>query len=774
MKYHAPFFTQILKGEKHMNVEEMVSKMTLEEKASILTGSDFWHTEGIERLGLPQFMMCDGPNGLRKQEGEADHLGLQGSISTVCYPTASAVASTFDEELAEKLGETLGKECNRENVSMLLGPGLNMKRSPICGRNFEYYSEDPYLAGKLAAAYIRGVQKQGVAACPKHFAANNQEYRRMSGNSVVDERTLFEIYLTAFEMAVKEGKPKSIMCSYNRLNGTYLSENKYMLTDVLRDKFGFDGFVVTDWGAGKDAVKGVEAGLDLVMPGPNDDAPKAIVQAVMKGKLDEEKVDRAVKDILEVFNWSVENRPEATLESSDLTRKADYEVALEVALAGAVLLKNDNKSLPIESDSKVLFVGEFAQKPRYQGSGSSHINSDYVSNALDCAKDRDVSFVQGYDTSDPSISYKLREEAVNAAAEVDEIVIFAGLPGSYESEGFDRKDINLPADQNKLIAELSSLGKKTVVVLHNGAPVAMPWIDSVDAVLDMQLAGDAAGEAAVKLLYGEANPCGKLAESYPVKLSDNPSFLNFPGDSGCPVYAEGIYIGYRYYEKKGMQVLFPFGHGLGYTEFEYSKVRVSSDHITDEDTVEVSVDIWNVGRYPGYEVVQLYVSDNESTVLRPLKELKGFKKVYLRPEEEKTVTFTLDKRSFAYYSVKTHDYLVESGDFTIMVGASSADIRRTAQIYVEGTTDIPLSVNMTTAIMEILETKKGREILGPVIEGIRGNGSDEDSEHDESMGEGGAEMFDAMIREMPIGNLPSFGIIGMDQVKKLITRLNKK
>ena len=756
-----------------MNVKEMVSKMTLEEKASILSGSDFWHTEGIERLGLPQFMMCDGPNGLRKQEGESDHLGLHGSISTVCYPTASAVASTFDEELSEKLGETLGKECVREDVSMLLGPGLNMKRSPICGRNFEYYSEDPYLAGKLAAAYIRGVQKEGVAACPKHFAANNQEYRRMSGNSVVDERTLHEIYLTAFEMAVKEGKPKSIMCSYNRLNGTYLSENKYMLTDVLRDRFGFDGFVVTDWGAGKDAVKGVEAGLDLVMPGPNDDAPKAIAEAVRAGKLSEEKVDQAVTNILEVFNWTMESREKEPQKSSDATRKADYEVALEIALAGAVLLKNTGRALPIKDDRKVLFVGEFAKKPRYQGSGSSHINSAFVSSAFECAKDRGISFVAGYDTSDPSLSYKLREEAVNAAADADEIVIFAGLPGSYESEGFDRKDINLPAEQDKLIAELSHLGKMTVVVMHNGAPVAMPWLDSVDAVLDMQLCGDATGEAAVKLLYGDSNPRGKLAESYPQKLSDNPSFLNFPGDSGCPVYAEGIYIGYRYYEKKRMQVLFPFGHGLSYTEYEYSRLKVSSDHITDKDTVDITVEIWNVGRYAGYEVVQLYVGAADSSVSRPLKELKGFRKVYLKPEEKKPVTFTLDKRSFAYYNEKLHDFYVESGDYTIMVGASSNDIRRTARVHVEGTTDIPLNVDMTTAIMEIMETRKGKEILGPVFEQIKGGGSDSGSGHDESMGEGGAEMFESMIKEMPIGNLPSFGIMGMDQVKALIDKLNE-
>ncbi len=755
-----------------MDVKELVSKMTLEEKASLLSGSDFWHTQAVERLGLEEFMMCDGPNGLRKQEGESDHLGLHGSISTVCYPTASTVASTFDEELAEKLGETLGKECVREDVSMLLGPGLNMKRSPVCGRNFEYYSEDPYLAGKIAAAYIRGVQSQGVAACPKHFAANNQEYRRMSGNSTVDERTLHEVYLTAFEMAVKEGKPKSIMCSYNRLNGTYLSENKYMLTDVLRDKWGFDGFVVTDWGAGKGPKEGVEAGLDLVMPGPNDDTPKAIVEAVKAGELDEAKVDRAVTNILEVFNWTKENRPTDPPRSSDDTRKEDYKVALEIALAGAVLLKNTRRALPIREDRKVLFVGEFAKKPRIQGSGSSHINSAYVSNAYDFAKDRDISFVQGYNTKEPELDYKLRDEAVNAARDVDEIVIFAGLPGSYESEGFDRKDINLPTGQDKLIDELAHLGKRTVVVMHNGAPVAMPWIDSVDAVIDMQLTGDAAGEAAVKLLWGEANPCGKLAESYPVKLSDNPSFLNFPGDSGNPVYAEGIYIGYRYYEKKRMQVLFPFGHGLSYSEFEYSNVKLDKESITDKESAVVSVDVWNVGRYKGSEIVQLYVSADKPKVSRPLKELKGFKKITLEPGQKVTVSFTLDKRSFAYYSEKIHDFYVESGDYTVMIGAASNDIRHAKKIEVEGTETIPLNVDLTTAIVDILDTRKGQEILGPVLKKSMEERSKSGSANDDALGEGGAEMFENMVMEMPIGTLASFGMMEMEEVMALIDKLN--
>ena len=760
-----PFLRE--KGDFRMNVKDIVSQLTLQEKAALLSGSDFWHTEAVERLGVKSFMMCDGPNGLRKQVGESDNLGVIDSIRTVCYPTASALASSFDEEMMEELGQTLGDECVREDVSMLLGPGINMKRSPVCGRNFEYYSEDPYLAGKLAAAFVRGVQSRGVIACPKHFAANNQEYRRMSGSSMVDERTLHEIYLTAFEMMVKESHPKSIMCSYNQLNGTFLSENKYMLTDVLKNKWGFDGFVVTDWGAGKDPAKGVEAGLDLVMPGPRKDHEEAIVAAVEAGKLDVAKVDKAVTNILEAFNWSLENAAKDAKPSDDESRKRDYEVALRVAENSAVLLKND-KVLPIRKGKKVLFVGEFAKNPRNQGSGSSHINSAYVSNALGAARDRDVSFVQGYDLKDEKKNYILRQEAVEAAEDADVIVVFAGLPGSYESEGFDRKDINIPADQNKLINDLSMLDKKVVVVLHNGAPVAMPWIDKVDAILDMFLSGDAVGEATVKILWGEVNPSGKLSETYPVKLSDNPSYLNFPGESGNPVYAEGIYIGYRYYEKKRMPVLFPFGHGLSYTEFEYNDMKIDKDSITEDETAIVSVEVWNVGRYPGKEVVQLYVSDDVSKVNRPLKELKGFKKIFLNPGEKAVVTFTLDKRSFAYYNDVLHDFHVESGDFTVMIGSSSNDIRQTEKIHVESQVEVPIDINLFTPVEDILGTKKGKEVLGPVIdEALKGQGEGAG----DVMGEGADVMMRNMVMEMPIGSLANFGVATPQQLEIVIKAL---
>ncbi len=739
--------------------------MTLEEKTSLLSGADFWHTKGVERLGIPEFMMCDGPNGLRKQEGESDHLGIHGSIKTVCYPTASSVAASFDVDLAKQLGERLGDECQRENVSMLLGPGLNMKRSPVCGRNFEYYSEDPYLAGKIAAAYVKGLQSKGVSACPKHFAANNQEYRRMSGSSQVDERTLHEIYLTAFEMVVKEARPKSIMCSYNKLNGTFLSENKYMLTDVLRDKWGFDGFVVTDWGAVRGAENGMNAGLDLAMPGGSEDHEKAVLKAVQEGRLDEKIVDKAVTNILNTMMWTLENKPSKVKPSDDSTRKADYEFAKELAENSAVLLKNERRALPLKDGQKVLFVGEFAKNPRYQGSGSSHINSAYVSNAYDAARERGISFAQGYDIKDKGNNLALREEALEAAEKADVIVIFAGLPASYESEGFDRKDINIPPEQDKLIMELAQLGKKTVVVMHNGAPVSMPWIDYVDAVLDMMLAGDAVGEATVDLLWGEVNPSGKLPETYPMRLSDNPSYLNFPGEGGNPVYAEGIFMGYRYYEKKRITPLFAFGHGLTYTEFDYTKFHIDKPEATDKDKITVSVDVWNVGRYAGKETVQLYVAKADSRYARPVKELKGFKKVSLSPGKRKTVTFTLDARAFAVYDTRLHDFYVESGDYTIMVGASSLDIRNAGVVKIQGTTRIPHDFNMFTPIADILEDEKGREVFGPILE------QSGPADGTEALGEGADEMMRNMLLEMPVKALSSFGMVDEKTLLKMMDKI---
>ncbi len=754
-----------------MNIEQMITEMTLQEKASLCSGRDFWHSKNIDRVGVPSVMMCDGPNGLRKQKGEGDHLGINESISTVCYPTASAVAASFDTDMVQKLGETLGEECQREHVTMLLGPGVNMKRSPLCGRNFEYYSEDPYMAGSMAAAYIRGLESKHISACMKHFATNNQETMRMSGNSIMDERTLHEIYLTAFEKAVKEGKPHSIMCAYNQLNGTFCSENKYLLTDTLRDRWGFEGFVVTDWGAGKDGAKGVAAGLDLVMPGGSDVTEKAIIAAVEAGELDEKQLDESVRRILTVIDWSLENQPKDAPESSDATRKTCYDVATKAATECAVLLKNDNKVLPISKDSEVAFIGAFAAKPRYQGSGSSHINSAYVSNAVDAAKDYKVTYAQGYNVKETVGDPALVAEAVEAAKAAKVAVIFAGLPDSFESEGFDRKILDMPANQNELISQVAAVQPNTVVVLHNGAPTVMPWLDEVSSVLEMYLAGDGAGEATVSLLYGDVNPSGKLAETFPKKLADSPSYFNFPGEEGCPEYKEGVFIGYRYYDKKEMDVLFPFGYGLSYTTFAVSDLKLDKTEMKDDEILTASVTVTNTGDCFGKEVVQLYVEDVESTAIRPMRELKGFEKVALNPGESKTVTFTLDARAFAYYEVKLHDFHVESGEFKLHVGTSSRDLPLCASVNVTSTTEIPVVFTATSTMGQIMKSSKGQQVLGGMMAQM-GSRQGADASDMEAMGEGGAEMAAQMMQDMPLSALMSFAGMTQEQLDGIVAALN--
>lgn len=755
-----------------MDVKAMIEKMSLEEKASYLSGRDFWHTDEVLDAGVSSFMMCDGPNGLRKQIGKEDHLGINESIKTVCYPTSSAVAASFDIELAHELGEHLGDECVRENVAMLLGPGLNMKRSPLGGRNFEYYSEDPYLAGEIASAYVDGLQSRNVCACPKHFAANNQETRRMSGSSNVDERTLHEIYLSAFEAVVKNSRPHSMMCAYNQINGTFCSENKELLTDILRDQWGFEGFVVTDWGAGKDAAKGVTAGLDLVMPGGNDAHKKAILQAVDEGRLTEKEIDRAVERILTAFLWTTERNVKAENVPVSEIEKKDYEFAVKLAENSAVLLKNEDHILPVKKE-RVAYIGAFAKTPRYQGSGSSHINSKKVSNALDVTAEKgiEVTYAQGYDLKDASKDSQLMKEAVEVAKGADTVVVFAGLPDSFESEGFDRKNIDMPQNQNRLIEEVAKVNEDVVVVLHNGAPVAMPWLDRVKAVLEMYLAGDGVGDATVRILYGETNPSGKLAETFPACMEHTPAYLNFPGEKGNPEYREGVFIGYRYYDSTKTEVLFPFGHGLSYTAFEYSDLKVSKNKMTDKENAKVTVTVKNIGEEAGSEVVQLYVHDVKSSAIRPYKELKGFQKVFLRPGESTTVTFTVSKRSFAYYETAIHDFYVESGKFEFLVGSSSADIRLKAEIKVEGTKEIPCHFDSNSTIGDILATSKGKEVLAPMMQQMMGEQS---AEGLEALGEGAQEMAAAMAMEMPLSALVGMSGVPGEIVQQILEQLNQK
>lgn len=752
-----------------MNVEEMISKMTLEEKAGMCSGLDFWHFKGVERLGIPSLMVSDGPHGLRKQDDaqNADMLGINESVTAICFPTASALAASFDRQLLTEVGKTLGEECQALNISVLLGPGNNIKRSPLCGRNFEYFSEDPYLASEMAAAHISGVQSQGIGTSMKHFCANNQETRRMTCSADIDERTLREIYLAAFEGAVKKAKPTTIMCSYNQVNGTFLAENKKLLTDILRKEWGYQGIVITDWGAVKDRVKGIEAGLNIEMPGGNGATDAQIIEAVKKGTLSIEKLDEIVKEILNFIAWSMEHKQEKA--SFDYER--DHAKAADIAKECAVLLKNEEKILPLSKSESVAIIGEFAEKPRYQGSGSSHINSWKVDSVLDALKDQsDIRYAKGYSARESVTDQVLLKEAVTIAKETDVAVIFAGLPDAFESEGFDRKHLRLPDNQIELIQAVSEVQKNTVVVLHNGAPIEMPWIDCVKAVLEMYLSGEGVGEADAALLFGDANPSGKLAETFPLKLSDNPSYLSFPGNGDAVSYQEGIYVGYRYYDKKELDVLFPFGHGLSYTTFEYSDMSVSKDAVTDQERFSVTCKIKNTGNIKGKEVVQLYVGPADLSERRtqiPVRALKGFEKLELEPEETKEVTFELDKSAFAYYDVVLGDWYAESGNYVISIGASSRDIRLSAPIAVESTIEVPIKITGYTAVADILSIAKGREILGRIISG----GQDRFAA-DGQLGEGGKKMMQAMEREMPLAMLAAMGMMTQEQLEQILRELN--
>lgn len=742
-------------------ISEIIKKMTLEEKASLCSGSDFWHTQPVERLNIPAVMMSDGPHGLRKQEGEGDHLGLNESIEAVCFPAACAAASSFDVQLMERMGEALGEECQAENLSILLGPAVNIKRSPLCGRNFEYLSEDPYLAGKMAAAYIRGVQSWDVGTSMKHFAANNQEYRRMSCSSEVDERTLREIYFPAFEIAVKEAQPKSIMCSYNKVNGVYAADNEWLLTKILRDEWGFEGFVVTDWGAVSDRVQGIRAGLDLEMPSSGGVNDVCIVEAVRNGTLDETLLNQTVERILKViFSYADRRHPEAVFD-----RKADHEKAVELETECAVLLEN-NGVLPLKEGQKVVYIGGFAEKPRYQGGGSSHIRPAKVTSAWESAqgKGRQITYVEGFAADGDSISETMLQEAVDAACEADVVVVFAGLPDSFEGESYDRANMKLPSCQNRLIDAVAAVQPHTVVVLHNGSPVECPWAEKASAILEMYLGGEGVGEACDRLLWGEANPCGRLAETFPLRLEDNPSYLNFPGDGKTVRYAEGIYVGYRYYDTKKQPVRWAFGHGLSYTDFFYSNLRLSSPFMKDEDIVEVSVDITNTGTMKGKEVVQLYVSDQNGIVGRPLKELKGFSKIELKPGETNTVTMKLAARDLSYFHTGLGDWYAPSGTYAVLVGHAGDDIRLQAELSFTTEKLLPMAIDGTTTLGDLMADPRTAAVLGEVLKQAFGQAAESDN--------AGLESEDATARAtmnaMPLKSLASFAAMPQEQYQDML------
>lgn len=660
-----------------MNYKHLIDQMSLEEKASLMSGKDFWSTQEITRLDVPAIFLSDGPHGIRKQEGEADHLGINASVPATCFPPAATVCNSWDEGLAEEIGVALGKEAASMQVNVLLGPGCNMKRNPRCGRNFEYFSEDPYLAGKLAAAYIRGIQSQGISACVKHFAANNQEERRMSIDTIVDERTLREIYLTAFEIAVKEGKTKAIMSSYNALNGTYTNENEHLLNDILRNEWGFEGIVVTDWGGENDRIAGLRCGNELQMPSDLGDSDLEIVKAVKEGVLKEEVLDGCVSRLLDLIYTT--NAALNKLETNQVDYVANHQLAQRAAQESIVLLKNENNILPLTPIQKIAIIGDFAHTPRYQGAGSSVVMPTQLDTTLEAIKEADINFI-GYERGYKRFGGR-DDKALNAAValaeKADQVLFYMGLDEVKEEEGVDRRDIKIPKNQIDVLEALTKVNENIIVVLSCGAVVEMPWLNKAKAVVHGYLSGQAGAKAILDVLTGKVNPSGKLAETYPITYEEVSSAKHFPGKEVSVEYREGLYIGYRYYDTANVEVQFPFGYGLSYTLFAYSHLQVEGNKVT--------FTITNIGEREGVEIAQVYVGTKSKKIFRPRKELKGFKKVFLQPGESKEVSVFLDDKAFRYFNVKTNKWEIESGSYTIYVGASSKDIRLIKELEVEGT-----------------------------------------------------------------------------------------
>ncbi len=672
-----------------MKHQDIVSQLTLEEKAAFCSGKDFWHLFSVPDKGIPEIMVTDGPHGLRKQQEKKEKGAtgvLNASVPATCFPTAATTSCSWDTELLYEMGEALGDECLKEKVSVLLGPGVNIKRSPLCGRNFEYFSEDPFLTGELAAAFIRGVQSKGVGTSLKHYAANNQECRRMTIDTVVDERALREIYLAAFEKCVKEAKPWTVMNAYNKLNGTYCSENRWLLWNVLREEWGYDGLVVTDWGAENDRVLGLKAGNDLEMPTSAGMGAGKILAAIKDGTLSENVLDERVDTVVDLILKS-----KASFKNHTCDMDAHHALARKVAANSLVLLKNKDEILPLVKAKTIAVIGQMAKEPRYQGAGSSLIKPTQIDNAYDelTKLGYTCSYTAGYDKKTDQPKQELIDEAVRHATAADIAVVFIGLTEVYESEGFDRKHIDLPPAHDALAAAVAQANKNTVVVLSGGSAVKMPWLNDVKGVLHGFLGGQAGGGALADVLSGVVNPSGKLTETYPLKLEDTSSYENFPGNQLSVEYRESIYVGYRYFDKVFKPVLFPFGFGLSYTTFEYSDIAADKTSFCDTDTVTVRFKVKNTGALDGAEVAQLYVGAPESAIFKPEKELRAFQKVTLKAGEEKEVSLTLDKRAFAYYNVNIHDWHAESGTYTISVGSSSRDVRLTTEVTLNGA-DVPV------------------------------------------------------------------------------------
>lgn len=779
--------------------KRIVSEMSLDEKAAICSGANFWELKEFEHLGLKKIMLTDGPHGLRKQAGEADHLGINKSVPATSFPTAATSACSWDPELIKKMGEALGEKCIREDVAVILGPGVNMKRSPLCGRNFEYFSEDPFLAGEIASEFVAGVQSRGVGTSLKHFAANDQETARMSCDSVVDERALHEIYLTAFEKTVKKSQPWTVMCCYNKVNGTFGSDNKELLSDILRASWGFEGLVVSDWGANNDRVNSIKAGMDLEMPCSGTVNERRIKEGIRDGRITFDELNRCVERIVRLYLKAAKRNT-----NSSRTEEDDNVLAREIAEQSMVLLKNEC-ILPLSDGEKVLFVGEMAKTSRYQGAGSSKINPSFLDNALDKAKEKgkDIQFALGWSTEKNADKVKLVSEAVNKAKTVDKVVVFAGLTDEYESEGYDRENLFMPQDQVELIEEIVKVNKEVVVVLQCGSPIVLPFKDDVKGILLSYLSGQASGEATINLLYGKTSPSGKLAETWPNRLEDTPSYKYFPGDTRSVEYRESIFIGYRYYDTAKVDVAYPFGYGLSYSEFEYSNAKITEDK---ENEFTVCVDIKNIGEVTAKEIVEVYVSKADSSIWRASKELKGFKKIELKPGEKKTVEIKLDKDAFRYYNVAEKAFCVENGKYEVHIGSSVKDIKYSLEVNVIGDgkekllpeeykqmksyKDIKAPFEMSvddyelilgrkvpkyvvkkgmytesSTINDIKDTSVGKKLLKEIAKSA---GSLMDDNADEGM----KKMANAMLMSMPLRAMTMTGAMTLDQAKGMAELAN--
>lgn len=731
-----------------------VQGLSVKEKAELISGKNFWFTAKNDDKNIPALMMTDGPSGLRKQ-AESSALDVNKSVEAICFPSSALTACSFNVQMMQELGHHLGIAARSENVDLLLGPGINIKRTPLAGRNFEYFSEDPYLIGELASSYVKGVQSKGVGVSLKHFAANNRENQRFTATSNIDERTLREIYLSAFEKIVKEAHPATIMCSYNPINGDLNSQNYRLLTKILRDEWGFEGAVISDWGAVADIIAAINAGLDLEMPGNGEYTTERVIDSVKDGTLDEAKLDTAALRILRtVENYHVNARK---VEQYDKNEQHDF--AKKIAEDGMVLLQNDAHLLPINNSEKISIIGELAENPRYQGSGSSHVNAYKIVTPLKIAKNSDyqIKYARGYKLAEDVVDQNLVKEALDTAKTSDKVIIFAGFPDQMESEGFDKKTIDLPSNQNELISQISKVNSNIIVVLQNGSAVTMPWKNEVKSILETYLAGEAVGEATWEILTGAVNPSGKLAETFPNKIEDTPSYGTFNASLREENYHEGIFVGYRYYDSKRLNVNFPFGHGLSYTSYKYDNLKVteSGDH------VNVSLDVSNTGKVSGKETVQLYIQNLTSPVEVPVRELKAFTKVDLVPNETKTVKLTLNRRSFAWFDSLINTWRVDNGKYVISLGSSSRDIRLNQDIEIGLGSDVDQSISGDTYLSEIigrtdLEDALNESGINKVIKSVTSMGDNQE-----------------MMSNTPLRSVIMMGAT-MTQINKFVELANKK